>query len=250
MRRPRRPSSALGRFVVVAVAAIGGLTVAIPGVSLAAALTHHEARGTRPSQALPAAHAAPGADLFLASQRLDEVLSAAYPRSYGGVAVQEHRAMIDVYMTRMPKGVDRVVDAVAPAGSVDFQRATHSLATLDQIHRELETNWMSLQSEGIDIVGFDTDVATNTEQIQVINPTLDQVETLVRLYGPHTVSIKSVGVAPIPTSFTLRVDQETHGSVPWDALPILVAIEAAIIGLVALVVVRARARRVEPPTGG
>lgn len=241
MSRPRRSSAALGRFVVAAVAAVGGLAIAASGVALAAATTHHGPGAAPPTrQALPATHAVDSAALVVASQRLGEVLSSDYPASYGGLAIVDDGARIAVYMTQMPKGLADVVDAVAPAGSVAFERSAHSLATLLSIHRDLGVDWMNLQSQGIDIVGFDPDVTTSTERIQVINPTLNQVEELVGLFGRHTVSIDSVGVAPIPASYTLRVESEHHAGVPDDALPIVVAIESVLFLLVLYVVVRAR----------
>jgi hypothetical protein len=241
----RRSSPALGRFVIVAVVAAGGLALASSGVALAAALIP---RGVDPpsSQALPATHVVPSVALVDASQRLGEVLSSDYPDAYGGLSLEDNGAKIAVYMTQMPKGLAHVVDAVAPAGSVAFEHSSHTLATLLTIHRDLSVNWINLQAQGIDIVGFSPDVTTSTEHIEVINPTLSQVEELVGLYGPRTVSIDTVGVAPIPTSYTLRVEAETHGGVPWDALPVVVAIEFAMLVLVTYVVVRARRHAATP----
>jgi hypothetical protein len=241
--RDRRTSAALGRLVVAAVAVAGGLALATSGVALAAAFTRHGPEAAPPSQALLATHAVASVALVAESDRLGEVLASTYPSTFGGVAIEDNDARISVYMTQMPRGLTKVVDAVTPPGTVAFNHSMHSLATLLKIHRDLARDWLNLQSQGIDIVGFGPDVATSTEQIQVISPTLAQVETLVGLFGSRTVSIDSVGEAPIPESYTLRVESEFHSGVPRDALPILAGIEAATVALVGFVVIYARRRR-------
>jgi hypothetical protein len=242
----RRASTALGRFVVIAVAAIGGLALATSGVALAAALTHRGPAASAPPQALPATHVVADAAIAAASERLGGVLTTDFPASYGGLEVAENGQRITVYMTRMPKDLTRVVDAVAPQGAVAYHRSAHSLESLLAIHRAVAAAWLSLQEEGIDIVGFGPNVATSTEQIQVIGPTLPQVERLVGLFGDHTVSVKSVSEAPIPASYTLRVDSESHGVVPWDLLPVLAVLWAGLVGSVIAVVLVARRRAALP----
>jgi hypothetical protein len=244
VRRPRRPSAALGRFVVVAITAIGGLALASSSVALSAALTHSEHVHVHPSQALSSTSAVSGAAMVAASQDLADVLQSDYPRSFGGVSIRVDRR-IAVYMTRMPRGLAAVVHSIAPAQLIIYRHSAHSLGTLLAIHERLARDWLGLQAEGVYVVGFKPDVASSTEQVQVINPSSAQIDKIDELFAPNTISVKSVGVAPIPASYTQRVETAGQGGFPWGAVPVVVGLEACLLALVAYVLVRTRRT---PPT--
>lgn len=239
MRRPRRPSAALGRFVVVAITAIGGLALASSSVALAAVLTHSGRAGSPTPQALRSTSAVATAATISASQLLGEVLESDFPRSFGGTAVDANQR-IAVYMTRMPHGLAAVVRSVAPAQPVVFRYSAHSFGTLLAIHQRLTRDWINFQAMGVDVVGFHPNVVSSTEDVQVISPSASQVALIEQPFPPNTVSVVSVGVAPIPASYTLRVETEAQGSFPWGALPVIVTLEAGLLGLLAYVLIRRR----------
>lgn len=239
MRRPRRPSAALGRFVVVAITAVGGLALASSSVAFAAALAHSGRAGAPPTQALPSTSAVATAATVSASQLLGEVLESDFPRSFGGVAIGANQR-IAVYMTRMPHHLAAVVRAEAPSQPVVFRYSAHSFGTLQAIHQRLARDWINFQAMGVDVVGFHPDVVSSTEDVQVINPSASQVALIEQPFPKHTVSVVSVGVAPIPASYTQRVETEAQGSFPWGALPVVAALEAGVLGLLAYVLVLRR----------
>ncbi len=239
MRRPRRPSAALGRFVVVAIAAIGGSALVSSSVALAAAFTRSGHVAPPASQALSSTSAVESAATVSASQLLGTVLQSDYPRSFGGIAIGADQR-IAVYMTRVPHGLAAVVRAEVPRQPFVVRHSAHSFGTLLAIHHRLARDWINFQSQGIDVVGFHPDVVSSTEDVQVINPSAFQVALIDQPFPPKTISVVSVGVAPIPASFTLRVENEAQGAFPWGALPVVVALEAGVLGLLAYVLVRRR----------
>jgi hypothetical protein len=228
----------LGRFVAVAITAVGGLALASSGVALAAVLSHSP-RGSTPSQALPSTTAVASAATLSASQELGQVLQADYPKSYGGIAIGDDQK-IAIYMTRMPHGIAALVRVHARAQSVTFHYSAHSFATLLWIHQRLERDWMYFQSLGADVVGFHPDVASSTEQVDVINPSPSQVALIEERFAPRTISIVTVGVAPMPAVYTQRVESGGQGSFPWDVVPVIAGLEAGLIALVGFVLARTR----------
>jgi hypothetical protein len=236
-RNPR----ALGRFVIATAALAGALSAT--GVALAARTAPHVHGTPQPQSALATTRAADTAVVATDSARLGQLLSAEYPARYGGLTVNEGPS-ITVYMTAMPKGLAARVQAAAPSTEVLFAHAAHTLGTLQAIHRELTTSWMSFQSQGVDIVGYAPDVATSREQIQIIAPTSSGVALLDRDFGSSRISIQDVGVAPIPTAYTSRVAAEVHAGVPFAILPVFAAIAG--VGLLAAAAVLLLARRRRP----
>ena len=239
VRRPRRPSAALGRFVVVAITAIGGSALVSSSVALAAALSHSGHAAPPASQALSSTTAVESAATVSASQLLGTVLQSDYPRSFGGIAIDADQR-IAVYMTRVPHSLASVVRAEVPRQPVVLRHSAHSFGTLLAIHHRLARDWINFQSQGIDVVGFHPDVVSSTEAVQVINPSASQVALIEQPFPPRTISVVSVGVAPIPASFTRRVENEAQGAFPWGALPLVVTLEAGVVGLLAYVLVRRR----------
>jgi hypothetical protein len=238
VRRPRGPSAALGRFVVVAITAVGGLALATSSVALAAVLSHSPRLAT-PSQALPSSDAVASAATISASQVLGQVLLAHFPKSYGGITIGDGQK-IDVYMTRMPHGLSALVRATAPSVAISYHYSAHSFGTLLAVHQRLERDWIYFQSMGADVVGFHPDVLSSTEQVEVINPSPSQVALIEEHFAPRTISIDTVGVAPMPAVYTQRVEGGGQGSFPWDVVPVIAGLEAGLIALVGFVLARAR----------
>jgi hypothetical protein len=226
----------LGPLVVTAAVAV--LAFASSGVALAAALTHGDRVVAPPRQALPAAHSVAKAALRV-SERLGEALESNYPNSYGGLVMGSAGSRIIVYMTRTPRGLARMVDALAPTAVVSYARSDHTLSELLAINRRLAGDWINLQANGMDIVGFKPDVTSSTEQLQMIEPAPWEVAMLKWRYGPTMISVQTVGIAPIPRNFTSGVNAVVHGG-SWGALPIVAVLEAGMLLLVASVAVRAR----------
>lgn len=229
---------ALGPLVVTATVAC--LALASSGVALASALTHSDRVVPAPRQSLEAAHSVARAELR-ASERLGGALESTYPNSYGGLARGSGGSRIIVYLTRTPRGVAHLVDALAPAAVVSYAHSAHTLSELLAINRRLSSDWINLQANGMDIVGFKPNVSSSTEQIQMIEPAPWEVAILKGRYGAAMVSVQTVGIAPIPRNFTSGVDADVHGG-PWGALPIVVVLELAMLALVASVLVRAKRR--------
>jgi hypothetical protein len=238
VRRPWRPSAALGRFVAVAITAVGALALASSSVALAAVLSHSP-RASTPTQALPSTDAVASAATISASQVLGQVLQADFPRSFGGIAIDDQK--IAVYMTRMPHGLASLVRANAPVQTVTYHHSAHTFASLLWLHQRLGRDWMYFQSLGADVVGFHPDVVSSTEQIDVINPSPSQVALIEEHFAPRTVSIVTVGVAPMPAVYTERVESGGRGgSFPWDVVPVIAGLEAGLIALVGFVLARTR----------
>jgi hypothetical protein len=239
VRRPRRPSATLSRFVVIAVTAVAGLGLASTSVALAAALAHPGDARTAPSQALSSNTAVASAEMVATSQQLGQELQTAFPRSYGGLVLGASGRRITVYMTRLPRTFDTVVGRVTPARAVSVRHSAHSYDALLAVHERLTKEWLQLQGQGIDVVGYDPDVRLSKEQIQVIGATQPQVALLDARYGRNMVTVESVGVAPIPASYTLRVGTG-GGDGPTGALLVMSILEVVLLALLAYVVVRTR----------
>jgi len=226
----------LGPLVVTV--AVAGLALASSGVALAAALAHGDHVVPPSRQALPASHVVAKTELRV-SERLGQALESRYPNSYGGLVKGSGGSRIVVYVTRTPRSLVRVVHILAPKIVVSYAHSEHTLIELLAINRRLAGDWMNLQTNGMDVVGFRPDVTSSTEQLQMIEPSPREVALLKWRYGPTMISVQTVGIAPIPRNFTSGVNAVHHGG-SLGALPIVAALEAGMLVLVASVAVRTR----------
>ena len=228
----------LGPLVVTA--AVAGLALASSGVALAAALAPG-GRGVPAShRTIHTAHSVASARAVLrVTERLGEVLESTYPNSYGGLVVGSKGSRIIVYLTRTPRGLPHLAHALDPTAAISFAHSRHTLSELQAINRRLSGDWMNLQYNGMDIVGFKPDVTSSTERLQMIEPAPWEVAMLKWRYGPTMISVQTVGIAPIPRNFTTGVTSDLRGG-SWSALPIVAALEAGMLVLVASVIVRTR----------
>jgi hypothetical protein len=233
---------ALGRFVIAATALVGVLSAT--SVAVAARTSPHSRLTPAPRSAMAAARAATAEALVVSdSATLGQALAVRYPTTYGGLTV-DGGPSITVYMTSMPKGLADQVQSLAPTAEVRYAHSAHTLSALQAIHRRLSASWMAFQNRGVDIVGYAPDIAESREQISVIAPSAAGVALLDKTFGSSRIAVRQVGLAPIPSAYTVRVAAEAHAAgFPFVWFPVLVVLVTGSLVAVGIVLLVAQRRR-------
>jgi hypothetical protein len=147
-----------------------------------------------------------------AGEAAQSFASANYPNIFGGMALSSEGTHIDIYLTQLNTQAESAIESSnnIPSSEISFIQTPTTVAQQNALHNMVLTNAQALQSQGIDIVAFDTDIYTGHEVAQVVNLTASQNQTLESEFGPNFTAV-NIPPNQAPTLY----DRENDTS-PWN----------------------------------
>lgn len=168
-----------GRPLFIAAASVAAMAaLAVPAAA---------ASGTATAPAIAAAPVSMGLE-----SAVSDLAATSYGAEYGGMAVTGDQRQLAVYLTDPTPSAERAFTRIAPAGTLVFRKASHSMRQLDAIQSSLQGTWESLVKSGIEVDEFGSNPVTGKEDIGVVNLTAGKAATLNRRYPPQALNIFNV----------------------------------------------------------
>lgn len=122
-------------------------------------------------------------------QRVDSLGNGPYASSYGGMAVINNQTQLAVYLTLPTQAIEQAFQNGAPAGMLVFRSTPNSLQQINAIHQQLENEWQTLVSQGIELADFGPNPYLGQEDVGVENLTSDQAQQLAAQFAAGTLHI-------------------------------------------------------------
>jgi hypothetical protein len=140
-----------------------------------------------------------------AALTLSTTLAKQFPSEFSGITLSNDNSTINVYVTGVSSSLrNSVLNQVPSTATVNFITVANTWNSLLAIQDQLETDLSALKAEGIDVVDFSTDPATNREVIEVVNLTPSQAATLDQKFGSQNISVQGISANQAATPLASR----------------------------------------------
>ena len=145
--------------------------------------------------------------------QLEVALMRAYPQQYAGTAFADNGSRLEIYMTSLPTGLQSRVSYYLPLSMVDFRVVQHSVTDLNSVANQIASDFPTLEAQGIEIASIQSDFASSTVIVDVVNATQSDINTLNVDYGATSLTIQSVPPSAVSgTNGALITKEPAQGS--------------------------------------
>ena len=109
-----------------------------------------------------------------------------------GITLSNDNATINVYTTALPRGMRVAVARLAPKDSISYYKCGNTLTSLYAVQHALGATNAALDRQGIDVVGYDTTITSNCEEIDVLRLTRPQLVLLQQDFGADKICVHGI----------------------------------------------------------
>ena len=124
--------------------------------------------------------------------QLEVALKRSYPQQYAGTAFADRGRRLEIYMTSLPPSLQSRVSYYVPLSMVDFRVVQHSVTDLNSVANRIASDFPTLLAQGIEVASIQSDFASSTVIVDVVNATQSDINILNDDYGAANLTIQSV----------------------------------------------------------